>query len=194
MNRSVGRRTSILPPAMVAAVALSIAGVLLTLALLSGVTSASGGEGEAGQPSPTQTAGETEATPEPAPETTPEPTPYFPLVKSGYTFTQGQDIGAEILPVADGGAGGFTYALSPALPGGLSFDPATRALTGAPTDSGEFDMTYTATDADGAVAEAQFTIEVIGVARQQQTIAAECVGQLGDPRSENCPAPSWEPP
>ena len=90
--------------------------------------------------------------------------PYFPLVPSGFTFTQDEDIGTEILPEATGGAGGFSYSLSPSLPEGLSFDPETRALTGAPAASGSFLMTYTATDADGGQVQWAFAIEVFAVA------------------------------
>ena len=79
--------------------------------------------------------------------------PYFPAVTSGYTFTQGVDISTEILAEAAGGVGGFRYGLS-GLPDGLSFDPASRALSGASAADGDYSMTYTATDADGATASA----------------------------------------
>ena len=117
------------------------------------------GGGSGGQPSSTQPA---------EPERPPAPPPYFPVVAGGYTFTQNQDIGAEILPEAAGGAGGFRYSLSPALPEGLSFDPATRALTGAPAAGGQYSMTYTAVDADGARADWSFTIEILRAAEAQE--------------------------
>ena len=117
------------------------------------------GGGSSGQPSSTQPA---------EPERPPAPPPYFPVVAGGYTFTQNQDIGAEILPEAAGGAGGFRYSLSPALPEGLSFDPATRALTGAPAAGGQYSMTYTAVDADGARADWSFTIEILRAAEAQE--------------------------
>ena len=66
----------------------------------------------------------------------------------------------QTLPEAAGGAGGFTYSLSPALPEGLSFDPASRALTGAPAEVGVYSMTYTATDSDGAQVSLSFKIEI----------------------------------
>ncbi len=112
----------------------------------------------------------TEPAPKPTPEPTPTPTPtpepeippYFPASVDNYQFTQGQDIGTVALPEAAGGAGDFTYALSPALPAGLAFAPAVRALTGAPPAvSDSVDYTYTATDANGAQAELTFTIEVL---------------------------------
>ena len=88
--------------------------------------------------------------------------PYFPASVDSYTFTQEQDIGAQTLPEAAGGAGGFTYSLSPALPEGMSFDPASRALTGAPAATSESaEYTYTATDSEGAQAELTFTIQIL---------------------------------
>ena len=89
--------------------------------------------------------------------------PYFPAVTSGYTFTQGVDISTEILAEAAGGVGGFRYGLS-GLPDGLSFDPASRTLSGAPAADGDYSMTYTATDADGATASAAIAVTVLAVA------------------------------
>ena len=63
-------------------------------------------------------------------------------------------------PEADGGDAPVIYAVAPALPEGLTFDAATRVLSGtaARKFSGEF--TLTATDADGDTAEATFTLVV----------------------------------
>ena len=88
--------------------------------------------------------------------------PSFPASVDDFTFIQEQDIGAQTLPEAAGGAGGFTYSLSPDLPEGLSFDAASRAISGAPattTESAEY--TYTATDSEGAQAELTFTIQIL---------------------------------
>ncbi len=111
-----------------------------------------------------------EATPEPTPEATPEPTPepgsdpelsaYFPMAISQYVFNQNEDVGTQTLPEAAGGAGGFTYSLSPDPPEGLSFDPASRALSGAPAEAGDYTMAYTATDEAGDDASFEFTITV----------------------------------
>ncbi len=121
-----------------------------------------------------------EATPEPTPEATPEATPeptpeptatpesgsdpespaYFPTAISQYIFNQDEDVGTHTLPEAAGGAGGFTYSLTPSLPEGLSFDATTRALTGTPAAAGESTMTYTATDTDGGEASFEFSIRV----------------------------------
>ncbi len=126
------------------------------------------------EPTPTPTP---EPTPTPTPEPTPTPTPtpevppHFPAAATSYDFTQGQDIGTVTLPEAAGGAGGFTYALSPALPAGLAFDAAGRALTGTPEPGalGEHSMTYSATDAEGAQASLSFTITITATATATAT-------------------------
>ena len=117
--------------------------------------------GPAQELSPQQTPASTQ---EPAPQ--PGLPPHFPAVTSRYEFDKDRDIGTETLPAAAGGAGGFTYSLSPALPEGLSFNPATRALTGTPAEFGDHAMTYTATDANGAEISASFNIVIRGIAAQ----------------------------
>ena len=65
------------------------------------------------------------------------------------SYTQNLAINPETLPEASGGDGALTYAISPALPAGLAFDAATRALSGTPTASQAATVfTYTATDSD----------------------------------------------
>ncbi len=75
------------------------------------------------------------------------------------TYTGGTAIGLLTLPAASGGDGTLTYSLTPAIPG-LRFDAARRQLTGTPTRAGTYNMTYTATDADGNVDTLHFTITV----------------------------------
>ena len=60
-----------------------------------------------------------------------------------------QDTAVDLtLPIATGGNGAITYALTPAIPG-LTFDPATRVLSGTPTTiAAATDYTYTAADSD----------------------------------------------
>ncbi|MDE0220513.1 MAG: Ig domain-containing protein [Spirochaetaceae bacterium] len=67
----------------------------------------------------------------------------------------------ETLPEAMGGKEGLVYSLSPAVPG-LTFDPATRVLSGTPTTPGTYDMTYTAKDSatGGTMESVTFTIAV----------------------------------
>ena len=55
--------------------------------------------------------------------------------------------------------GTLTYSLSPAVPG-LSFNAATRRLSGTPTAPGRFEMTYTVTDAGGESDSLTFPIVV----------------------------------
>ena len=70
------------------------------------------------------------------------------------------------LPEASGGNGKLTYTLSPEPPASVTFDPATRTLSGTPTATREPTLyTYMATDADGNTdatdaATLRFTIEV----------------------------------
>ena len=63
------------------------------------------------------------------------------------TYVTDQAIEPLELPAAAGGDGALTYSLDPDVPG-LTFDQATRTLVGAPTQTGEYRMTYTVTDAD----------------------------------------------
>ena len=71
-----------------------------------------------------------------------------------------------VLPAATGGNGALSYALTPALPAGLSFSASTRTLSGTPT-AGQAATTYTykVTDADANMADSDadtltFTIAV----------------------------------
>ena len=70
-------------------------------------------------------------------------------------------------PAASGGNGALTYSLTPALPAGLTFDPATRTISGTPTAAAA-PATYTlaVTDADsntagGDSASLTFSTEVV---------------------------------
>ena len=67
----------------------------------------------------------------------------------GQTFEYpfGYAIEALELPAATGGSGNYAYSLSPNAPG-LTFDPATRILSGTPTKFGAYEMVYTAVDSD----------------------------------------------
>ena len=75
------------------------------------------------------------------------------------TYTVGKAIADLVLPQAAGGDGILTYSVS-ALPSGLSFDSATRTLSGTPTEStnGAVAITYTAADEDDDSARLTFTI------------------------------------
>ena len=106
-----------------------------------------------------------------------------------------QAIGTLQLPAASGGNGPLTYALTPALPAGLTFDAATRTLRGTPTGARPATTyTYTATDADASepdVARLTFTIEVVlsaaeqailedGLAAQGRALLSGATGVIGE--------------
>lgn len=79
-----------------------------------------------------------------------------------YSYTLGAEIAALRLPTATGATGALVYGLTPGVPG-LIFDAATRELTGAPTTSGVYDMTYSAADAaSGSRLTWSFRITVTG--------------------------------
>ena len=76
-------------------------------------------------------------------------------------YRVGRAVPPETLPEAAGGDGALTYAVTPALPPGLAFAPATRVLSGTPTDARERTAyTLTATDEDGDAASVRFAIAV----------------------------------
>ena len=72
--------------------------------------------------------------------------------------TAGTAMSAE-LPAAEGGEGDIGYSVSD-LPAGLSFDPATRMLSGTPEAEGTTEVTYTATDSEDATTTLTFSITV----------------------------------
>ena len=93
--------------------------------------------------------------------TEPQSVPHFAegAAPQNQTYTVGTAIDTLTLPAASGGNGTLTYSLAPEVPG-LSFDPLTRRLTGTPTAAGDYDLTYSAADADGDVASLAFTLSV----------------------------------
>ena len=76
-------------------------------------------------------------------------------------YTAGTAISALVLPEATGGEGEITYSVSE-LPDGLSFDAATRTLSGTPeaATDGAVEITYTAEDNTGVTASLTFFITV----------------------------------
>ena len=76
-------------------------------------------------------------------------------------YVENTAIETVILPEASGGNGSMAYAVTPELPAGLSFDAATRTLSGTPnTTQSAMEYVYTASDQDGDTAELTFTIAV----------------------------------
>ncbi|AMQ01497.1 hypothetical protein AY601_4666 [Pedobacter cryoconitis] len=66
----------------------------------------------------------------------------------------------QTLPAAIGGTTPYTY-VATGLPAGLSFDPATRNITGTPTIGGMFTVTMTVTDGNNRNASANYSLNVI---------------------------------
>ena len=77
-------------------------------------------------------------------------------------YMRKQEIEVVTLPQATGGDGSLTYALTPDLPEGLTFDAETLMVSGTPTEAiEEMGYTLTATDSDGDEVTLPFTIEVM---------------------------------
>ena len=86
------------------------------------------------------------------------------------SLTAGEALAAVVLPAATGGNGDLTYTLTsdPAGLAGLSFDAATRTLSGTPSAGGTYTFAYRADDADAnttaadaAVLSFQVTVESV---------------------------------
>lgn len=76
--------------------------------------------------------------------------------------TQNSAIDNVTLPLAASGNGDLSYALSPMVPAGLSFNADTRTISGTPSQTqDETTYTWTATDIDGDMASIEFSITVI---------------------------------
>ena len=101
-------------------------------------------------------------------------------------YTAGTAIDTLTLPAASGGDGEFTYSLSPEVPG-LGFDAATRELTGTPSETGVYLMTYRVRDASGDTDWRYFNIAVVSATGGQETTHG-----VGDTLSD-LPAGAWTP-
>ena len=87
------------------------------------------------------------------------PLTFTPSEIAAQTFTVGTPVSLS-LPIATGGTAPYTYSLSP-IPAGLSFDPATRLLSGTPTTAAAAtSIAYTVRDAAGRSVSLTFTITV----------------------------------
>ncbi|WP_167558849.1 putative Ig domain-containing protein [Bradyrhizobium canariense] len=72
-----------------------------------------------------------------------------------------------------GGVGALTYSVSPTLPAGLSFNPASGAITGTPTATiAATAFTVTVTDINNATATANFNLTVNGAVSATTAIAS----------------------
>ena len=96
------------------------------------------------------------------------------IANQSYLFAK--PITTLVLPVATGGSS-IIYTLSPDLPQGLTFTPATRTIHGTPTEPlPPTSFTYTATDADGNTAAMTFRIEVVlPVSKHSEILPGELI-------------------
>ncbi len=93
------------------------------------------------------------------------PTPIGPptfaaTIDGPKAYTVDEEITPLVLPAATGGTGTLTYSLGPEIQTGLAFDPASRTLSGTPTATGTYRMTYRVEDTNGHSAELTFTITI----------------------------------
>ncbi|MFC4210214.1 putative Ig domain-containing protein [Pedobacter lithocola] len=68
----------------------------------------------------------------------------------------------QVLPAATGGVGPYTY-VATGLPPGLAYNASTRAITGTPTQAGNYTISVTATDSEGRTASNTYPLSVTGV-------------------------------
>ena len=126
------------------------------------------------------------------------PTPVGPptfaaTVDDPETYTVDEEIARLVLPAATGGTGALTYSLTPEIPG-LTFDAGARALSGTPTETGTWDMTYTARDEQDRTATLEFRITVAKFSLIASVVAAiEADGATGVLRFADVPEPSGGP-
>ncbi|RZA00632.1 MAG: hypothetical protein EOP47_13455, partial [Sphingobacteriaceae bacterium] len=73
--------------------------------------------------------------------------------------TVGVTYPSQTLPAVTGGTAPYSY-VATNLPPGLSFNPATREISGTPTQGGVYTVAVTATDAGGNVVTTDYTITV----------------------------------
>ena len=94
---------------------------------------------------------------DPPPSPIPDTSPTLPNV-SNRSYTAGQSVSLK-LPSASGGDGTLRYTVS-GLPGCLSFNSATRTISGTCNAAGSWTVTYRVRDADGDADSKTFTIAV----------------------------------
>jgi large repetitive protein len=84
--------------------------------------------------------------------------PNLALAPASGTFNATYATPFSQLLAASGGIGPYSYAVSGALPAGIGFNAATGTLSGAPTATGNFAFSITATDTGATGAGAPFTV------------------------------------
>ena len=125
---------------------------------------------------------------------TPIGAPTFIETVADLTFPVDEEIRDQVLPAATGGSGSLTYSLGPEIPAGLAFDPASRTLSGTPTATGTYPMTYRVEDTNGRSAELAFTITIETYTLIRSVVAAiDVEGAAGIPRYADVPEPGDGP-
>ena len=125
--------------------------------------------------------------------------PFFaPNTFPAQRYRVGDELEPVTLPAARDGDGRLRYALAPAPPAGLSFDAATRTLTGTPAAlHDETTYTLTAIDSDGDTAALTFSITVGPDLQPFFDVPVGDAPGFGDSGClsrtyvENVPAPEW---
>ena len=102
---------------------------------------------------------------EPAP---PDTAPNFGGTVADQNYTVGDEIKPLTLPAASGGNGSLSYSLTPTVPG-LLFVQTTRTLSGTPTSSGSYVMTYRSVDGDDNTAEDDTAVLMFRIMVQEST-------------------------
>ncbi|MCZ4245230.1 putative Ig domain-containing protein [Pedobacter punctiformis] len=75
--------------------------------------------------------------------------------------TVGVTYPAQTIPSATGGVGPYAY-VATNLPPGLTFNPATREITGTPTQAGNYAVAVTVTDSQNKTVTTNYPVKVIG--------------------------------
>ena len=91
----------------------------------------------------------------------------------------GIDIGTITLPVATGGNTPLTYSIS-GLPTGFTFTASNRQVTGTPSATGAFNVTYSVQDDDGDVDGSGFVWRIADYDDTGKTVSARMYVVAGD--------------
>ena len=119
--------------------------------------------------------------------------PVFSDEVPNLSFQVGQTTRPVVLPPATGGSGTLTYSLRPGVPG-LTFDQQSRTLSGTPTITGTYSMTYEARDQNRKTARLLFDINVAQSSLIGSILSAVAVGNTtGVLRLADMPEPSGGP-